>query len=500
MKAIYARILFATALLSVASCVELDEEPVGIFAPETFFNTKKDAETALLGAYGMIATEALYGRQYTCALEFRSDMTDIGNRGTAADRIQINDFNMDSNNGMVRQIWLTWYQVIAAANAAIAGANSLGLPEADINPVIAEARFVRAFSYYHLVRFFGEIPYIDYNVTDPASVGKIAKTSVEDIYANIIGDLTFAKQWLPEKQVNDIRTRASKGTAATYLASVHLTRGDYQDAYTEAKYVIDNKDLFGYKLEADFQNLYRASTAGTIKETIFAMDFLGQTNSGNQNEDYMAAMTGVLNYQAGFGVNVPSLAVYQTWDERDYRRKVSFEDTLIVTGVKQPYSKFTTPRPHIAKWRRFPGNSQADGRMSDHNYPDFRYAEVLLIAAEALAETSGVTDEAKGYVNEVRARARNWAGVASTFPEDVADGLTDEQFIDLILEERRIELAFEWKRWHDIQRRELGNEVFLGPDALEPRANFDPARDYLFPLPATDLAINPNLKPNNPGY
>jgi hypothetical protein len=500
MKSIYAKILFVTVFLSVVSCVELDEKPVGIFAPDTFFNTKKDAETALLGAYGMIATEALFGRQYTCALEFRSDMTDIGNRGTAADRIQINDFNMDSNNGTVRVVWLTFYQVIAAANATIAGSNSLGLAETEINPIIAEARFIRAFSYYHLVRFFGEIPYIDYNVTDPSSVSRISKTSVNDIYANIITDLEFAKEWLPEKQAGDVRTRASKGTAATYLASVYLTRGEYQNAYDEAKYVIDNKGLFGYTLEADFQNLYRAQNAGTIKETIFAMDFLGQTNSGNQNEDYMAAMTGVLNYQAGFGVNVPALAVYQTWDERDYRRKVSFEDSLVWNGVKEPYTKFTTPRPHPAKWRRFPGNSQPDGRMSDHNYPDFRYAEVLLIAAEALAEVSGVTDEARGYVNEVRARARNWAGVISTFPEDVEDGLTDEEFIDLVLEERRLELAFEWKRWHDIQRRQLGDEVFLGPDALEPRANFDATRDYLFPLPATDLAINPNLKPNNSGY
>ena len=501
MKSIYAKIVLATAMFSAVSCVELDEAPVGVFAPETFFNTKKDAETALLGAYGMIATEALYGRQYTCALEFRSDIVDIGNRGTAADRIQINDFNMDANNGMVRNIWVAWYQVVSATNAAIAGANSLGLPDEEINPLIAEGRFIRAFCYYHMVRFFGAIPYIDYYVNDPASVGNISKTSVSDIYDAVIEDFEFAKQWLPEKQTGDIRTRASKGAAATYLSSVYLTLGDYQKAYDEAKYVIDNKALFGYTLEADFQNLYRAPIAASIKETIFAFDFLGQTNSGNQNEDYMAPMTGVLNYQAGFGVNVPSLAVYQKWDERDYRRKVSFEDTLVVSGVKQPYTKFSTPRPHIAKWRRFPGNSQADGRMSDHNYPDFRYAEVLLIAAEALTEVNnGPNAEAEGYVNQVRARARNWAGVASTFPEDVATGLTKDEFIDLVLEERKLELAFEWKRWHDIQRRQLGDEVFLGPDALEPRSNFSAARDYLFPLPATDLDINPNLKPNNPGY
>src|SRR5690606_27157188 len=142
-----------------------------------------------------------------------------------------------------------------------------------------------------------------------------------------------------------------------------------------------------------------------------------------------------------------------------------------------------TQRPHIAKYRRYPGNSNAEGRYSDHNYAAFRYAEVLLTAAEALAEISGPTAEAIGYVNEVRARARNAAGVQQTFPEDVMPGLDKDQFIDLVLEERRLELSFEYKRWYDIKRRKLGERVFKGPGSLEPHNNFDPARDYLMPLP-----------------
>lgn len=105
----------------------------------------------------------------------------------------------------------------------------------------------------------------------------------------------------------------------------------------------------------------------------------------------MAAMTGVRNSSVGgFGVCVPSLKVYQTWDSRDYRKKVSFTDTIttVVNGQTEilPYTQFLEPRPHIAKWARFPGTAESNGTDSDSNYPDFRYAEVLLIAAEAKGE------------------------------------------------------------------------------------------------------------------
>lgn len=487
---------------SVIGCADLDENPVGLLAPEGFFKTTKDVEAAIFGAYGVIASESLFGRQFASALMLRSDMVDIGNRSTSAERIQVNDFNMDDRNGMVSRFWPVWYQVINAANAAEAGAISLGLSEAEINPYIAEARFIRAFSYYHMVRVFGDLPYIDFAVSDPLALTTISKTSEADIYAGIEADLAFAKQWLPDSFASDVRSRPTKGTAASYLASVYLTQGNYADAYTESKWVIDNRATFNYQLEADFQDLFRADKADDLKETIFTFDFLGQQSLGSLNDDLMGPMVGVRNTpQFGFGVNVPALAVYTSWNALDYRRKVSFTDsTFLTNGSWVGYPNFPNEkRPHIAKWRRYPGTANADARYSDFNYADFRYAEVLLIAAEALAESVGVNAEAEGYVNQVRERARNWAGTPTAFPADVTVGLSKTAFIDLVMEERRLELAFEWKRWYDIKRRELGDVVF-GPGGLEPRPEFDATRDYLMPLPATELILNPNLAPNNPGY
>lgn len=502
MKKIIYKVLILILVFNLSSCVDLEEKPIGLLAPESLFKTTRDVEIAIFGAYGWIASERLYGRQFVSAVMLRSDMVDIGDRGTPAARQQVNDFNMDANNDMVRVFWPYWYQTISAVNAAIAGAESLGLTDAEVNPLIAEARFVRAFSYYHLVRVFGEIPYIDYFITDPQAVADVSKTPVDEIYIGIIADLQFAKEWLPDSYSGNIKSRPTKGTAASYLSSVYLTRENFQNAYSEAKWVIDNRERFGYSLETDFQELFRA-TNGDRPEHIFTVDFLGSQNGGGgANDDLMAPMSGIRGADhQGWSVLVPSMQVFNTWDNRDYRKWVSFDDSIAVKGIMVPYTEFdNTQRPHIAKYSRFPGNSSGDGRYSDHNYSAFRFAEILLIAAEAGAETIGVNAEVIGYVNQIRERARNWAGEIVSFPENVPAGLSKDQFVNLILEERRIELAFEYKRWFDIKRRRLGDEAFKGTNALEPHANFDASRDYLFPLPATELDINPNLRPQNPGY
>src|SRR5690606_21837191 len=175
-------------------------------------------------------------------------------------------------------------------------------------------------------------------------------------------------------------------------------------------------------------------------DLIFTVDFLGQQNgSGGANDDIMAAMTGIRGAdELGWSVTVPSMQVYNTWDARDYRKSVSFADSALIDGILQPYTAFQkTQRPHIAKYRRFPGSANSEGRYTDHNYIAFRYAEVLLIAAEALAEINGGPNaEALSYINEVRARARH----GGDFPADVPPGLDQSQLIDMVLEERRLEL------------------------------------------------------------
>ncbi|MEH0153198.1 RagB/SusD family nutrient uptake outer membrane protein [Limibacter armeniacum] len=496
-------IAIATLLLfSMGSCTNLDEEPVGVLAPESVFNTTGDIESAIFGAYGLLAHENIYGRKLTLTLQVRSDMSDIGDRGTPARRIQINDFNLDGNNGMVTAFWPALYSVIGAANAAIEGTKQVEADEKELLELEAEARFVKAFAYYHLVRLFGDIPYVAEFVKDPEALSTISKTKEAEVYQHIVDDLLFAKEHGVDKHENEVRSRATAGSAATMLASVYLTMGEYDKAAEEAKWVISNAGKFGYSLENDFQDLFRAEIADQLKEPIFTIDFLAQQYAGSSNDDLMGPVTGIRgSEQNGWGVSVPSMKVYETWDDNDYRKQVSFFDEVMVNGVLTSYPDFPNEkRPHIAKFTRFSGNAENNNRRSDNNYMAFRYAEVLLMAAEAINEVNGPTAEAIGYVNQVRERARNAAGVMNTFPVDISGSFTQDEFRELVLDERRLELAFEFKRWYDIKRRNLLEKVFTGPDALEPHENVSASRDYHFPLPQDELQRNPNLLPQNSGY
>ncbi|WP_299118784.1 RagB/SusD family nutrient uptake outer membrane protein [uncultured Winogradskyella sp.] len=505
------KILLLLIGVSIMGCSDLEEEPSGLLAPEGFFNSVADIQTAVNGAYGHMTTEDFWGRKMSLPLMLRSDMVSIGDPTTSTRRIEHEEFNVPTDNGMISGYWQRVYQVIAAANQAIAGSALVGAPDEQKNPVVAQAYFVRAFAYFHLVRQFGAIPYLDEPVTDADAAGSISKTSAADVYTNIISDLEFAKTWLPNTQA--ARSIPAKSAAHSYLALVYLTTGDYQSAYNEAKGVIDNEGTYNLGLEADFQDLFDATTIDGSLEPIFALDFNGFSD-GDTGRDYQAALTGLRNDEqydlgGGWSVAVPSLEVYNTWDGRDYRKAVSLDTTGVFNGVTQPYTVFKESgasgrgvnRPHIAKYTRNTGiTATGNGRGSQQNYSMIRYAEVLLIAAEALNEVSPGSTEAEGYLNRVRARARNSNGVTSgLFPADIS-GLSQSDFRDMVLEERKWELAFEFKRWYDIARRRIGPQVF-GASGLEgAKPGFSEDQDYLYPLPADELARNPNLMPNNPGY
>lgn len=494
-------------VLAITGCSDLEEDPQGLLAPDTFFNTPEDIQTVVNGAIGNMATETYWGRKLSFAIMLKSDMVSIGDQGTPQRRRDINAFQVTTDNGMITEFWPRAYQIIAGTNEAIFQANLIEADPEQLLPIKGQAHFLRAHTYYHMVRLFGDIPYIDQPVTDIDESKTFSKTPAAEVYANIIADFEEAKAFLPDLQPT--RSLPSKAAAAAYLASVYLTLGDFQKAYDEAKFVIDNEGQFDLALEPDFQNLFNADVQESLKEPLFALDFNGLAGDGGRGDDFGAPMTGIRANEngingEGWSVAVPTIEVYNTWDGKDYRKAVSLDTTGIFNGVEEPFSKFpdfdarNVQSAYIAKYTRFPGFAAAgNGRASSTNYALMRYAEVLLIAAEALNEISPGSTEATGYVNRVRERARN--GNPSASPQDVAAGLSQADFRDMVLEERRLELAFEFKRWYDIQRRQLGNEVFA-PGSLEPQPNFDPARDYLFPLPFDELERNPNLAPNNPGY
>jgi starch-binding outer membrane protein, SusD/RagB family len=510
------KIVFLSLLagLTIGGCSDLEEAPVGLLAPESFFTSLDDIQTAVNGAYGHMQHRFFMSREMSMSLMLRSDMVDLNVNVTNPERVQFNDVALLADNANIEVYWPKCYQIIGAANQAIAGAESVKADPTAKNRIVAQAYFARAFVYFHLVRQFGAIPYLSEPVTDIQAASTISKTPVDKVYANIINDLEFAKKWLPNTQVS--RAIPAKSAASAFLADVYLTMGDYQKAYAEAKEIISNEQTYNLGLESDFQNLFDVTKIDASKEPLFVIDFIGQSN-GDQGRDYQAAFTGIradqqYGYGGGWSVSVPSIGVYNAWDGRDYRKAVSLDTTGVFKGKVEPFTKFTNffsagvNRPHIAKYTRKAGPAaNGNGRNTNSNYIMMRYAEVLLIAAEALNEISPGSAEAASYINRVRARARSGAtgSTPKNFPANVAAGMSKEAFTAMVLEERKWELAFEFKRWYDIARRKLAdgpNGVFSASGLEGAKPKFQPNRDYLFPLPANELVRNKNLGPQNPGY
>ncbi|CAI8407948.1 MAG: SusD-like protein [Polaribacter sejongensis] len=543
----YKYIFLLLISISMVRCSDLVEEPKGLLAPDGFFQTTADIQSAINASYAHALNEQIWGRKLSNALQLRSDMAAFRPTGSTTRRVEMDTHTITNDNEMVYDPWNRIYRGIAAANGAISGAEFVDVPNAEKDAVIAQAYFMRAFYYFHLVRLFGEVPYLTEPVTATTAeaMASISKSSVADVYAGIISDLEFAEANLPNRQA--ARSLPSKGAAKSYLALVYLTKGEWQNAYDKAKEVIDNKGTYDYELDADFQNLFNGDKIDASKEPIFALDY-NNVEAPDNAYDQVAPMTGIRNsYRHGAGNGgwaqvVPEIKVFNDWPSGDYRRAVSFDDKAVFFGdhdidgveelddpnssdpedkipnpVYEPnedlrtpeilheldYTQFglkadgsaheqALPRPFIAKYYRFPGAfARGSVRATSHNPSMMRYAEVLLIAAEAAVEI-GNNAAAVQYVNEVRTRARaggSWENDYSntSTPANISGTVT----VNNVLEERRYELAFECKRWYDIARRRIGTQAF-GASGLEVRTGFTDA-DYLTPIPITAINSNPNL-------
>ncbi|OFX33779.1 MAG: hypothetical protein A2W90_21950 [Bacteroidetes bacterium GWF2_42_66] len=487
-------IFFIVLLFISAACNKLDENPIGVLAPESFFRNKADAEASIMGAYASMVNIDDYGARYFYLSEPPSDLTIAP---YDASLIEISSFDNDPNEMTTGKWWIAVYKIIGAANNAISGIPNIKESDEVKNRLMAEAMAIRAHTYFRLVRIYGDVPYLGEFVNDPATVKDITRTPVAEIYQHIINDLEFAIQHLPNSYSGDTRSRVTKGTAYTILADVYLTLKEWGKAAENAEYVINHATDFGYGLVDDFKDLFDASL-NHLKENIWICDFSFVNNSYPYDYNYLGALFSVSGSDyGGWSTFTSNVATLNSFDNRDYRKKISFLTEAPYKGVIKNYTEFGWPLPHINKWYgSLIGTSQEIGYPTDLNVNVYRYAEVLLIASEALNEiNSGPTAKAYDYINQVRARARNYGGTMTNFPADLQPGMSQEEFFDAVMEERRVELAFECKRWFDICRRNLFEKVFAGPNSTEPHTTWQ----KLLPIPQSEIDINPNLT-QNPDY
>ena len=382
--------------------------------------------------------------------------------------------------------WTTFYETIGKCNLLLQTIESdQQMATADKQVAKGEALFIRSTCYYWLVRLWGKVPMRLTPIQSSNDVG-LPLSSIEAIYAQIIKDLQFAETVLPVKVSPAQAGRATVGAAKATLADIYLTLKDYPNARTKAKELIDNKGVYGYDLVTDLSILY-SPTAATNSEDVFSLKFAQISGYGSFLPAYSAedrAKAAGLAARGLFFLGVKKVPLVRDWDPRDKRRSFNLLDSVIISGVKVPAHLVDGYDYFFVKYQ---DPNAADEVGAGNDFYLFRYADALLIYAEAENQLNGPTAAAYDAINQVRRRGYGVPLASASAVADLPSGLSKLQFDDLIFRERGYEFFFENKRWFDMQRtgRAADLAVAAGKTA--------PATRYLI-IPSVEVSNNPALR------
>jgi len=469
-----ANILFFILILFVTSCTKLEEKPTSFADPNNYYNTLQQAETVLAGS------------MQTLWNYWGDDGYSWGwNHFIYDDQIDGGDLNIPYNHGT--GLWKVHYANILNLNTMIRKVKAGSIKDAskdEIDLVLAQAQFLRGYNYFQLVRFFGDVPLYTDEMDDPASNPQ-PRTPIADVYALIVKDFTEAAAVLPSVWPNDMRGRPNKGAAKGLLAKAYLTMAtaplnateNYVKAAQVAKEVIDDGS---YTLIPNIYDVFKA-------ENKYASEKLW---SFNANYNYLVVegelwAPSELNGWANFSAD-PRMDTL--WP--DQPRK----DAYLLTSINgKKYNEWSSQRPTCKKW--LPPNmpqSDYDNWTSATNWPIIRFADVLLIYAEAAnMANGGPTQEACDAINKIVNRANG--NVINPGHPQFTTALSKTEFDRRVIMERNWELCFEFDRWFDLCRKRILPEN--SPKYIQ---NFS-ENDYLFPIPENDLRLN-KLLVQNLGY
>ncbi|MBC7922306.1 MAG: RagB/SusD family nutrient uptake outer membrane protein [Ferruginibacter sp.] len=462
----------------LTACEVLEQIPEANFTPTNFYRNADDAKAAVSVVYDPLNSGNMYGQIMWILQDQATDDAEWGNGRSTANQPKndLDRYTFTPATSTFQSLWGTVYQAINRANTVIARVPGIPMDEALKIRYVAEAKFLRGFYYFTLVRLFGGVP-VQLNETTSLGNLTVPRASVEDVYQQVIGDFTEAEAVLPVSYPGIDRGRATKGAANAFLAKVYLTRQEWAKASAKAKEVMD---LGGYDLWTNFHEAFLLANKNG-KEAVFEVQALGGgVGEGSFMQGYMRPNFDRVNGVAGFGDDPATENLYRTYAPSDKRRDVTIR---LYSATTTPAAPASVVFPgYVYKYLDPTATGNGDG---SNNYPIIRYADVLLMYAEALNEQAAGNADAYAAVNRLRKRA----GLP-----DLA-GLTQDQFRDAILLERRLELAFEGHRWYDLARtkRLIGAVKAQNPgiDVQE--------RHYLFPIPQTERDVNPALE-QNPGY
>jgi hypothetical protein len=464
------------ALLSVyllSSCKKdfLDVVPVDRIPKQEFYKTEADLTAAVYGAYA--AQRGMYtgGELPLYNLEeTRSDNTNE-NLGRQTEHKAVDNFTVQSGNTSVTGEWGANYNCINLCNAIIDRAPGVDMDETRKNQMIGEALFIRAHAYFLLVQDYGAVPLRLHETVSLSGDNNLARSSVDSVYLQIIDDLQAAASYLPGSYTGADVGRATSYAANALLGKVELQKGDKAAAVTALRKVVFTGTP--YSLLPDYADLWDPATKNS-PESIFELQFLPPLN-GSPFWNYFAPATLAIpgGTNGSTAPNTPTQDLINAYEPNDTRLAASIA-----------YDPNGTP--YILK---FKDPAVSVGNDANNNFPVIRYADVLLLLAEALGEST----EAYDLINEVRTRAH--LGPISA--------ATPGTFIDKVMHERQVELAFECHRWHDLLRLDQSETLSIMNAHLArefPGNNISiDAHNLLAPLPDTEIQTN-TLAKQNPGY
>jgi len=514
-------------LTTFTACKKLNENPQGSLTPENFYQTQGDAIAAVTAVYSTLTTDVnsdfpIYGRNLNLIVDNPSDNQVYSPSNTNPDVRAMGTATYVSTNDRVHKIYAQLYWGINKANIAIDKIPSID-PSKFVDPthsaanLVRESRFIRALLYFDLVRLFGDVPLV---LHDQATVKNAAqlvdRTPKDQVYAQIIEDLDSATL-LPSSYTGTNIGRVTGGAAHALLAKVYVTRQQWGSAVEELKKVITagtanlvdvTTGNYGYDLFSKFADAFQPATKNG-KEHVFSAQFNG-TAGGFTSTNTLSSFTWS---NSAYTADIPadSTIVY-LFDVADQRRSVSFYDSLFNNTtnkwVKWPFFNFLKFVDQSTGFvTALQGNQGANSKV---NFPIIRYAEVLLLYAEALNELYGPTGDAFAAINIVRGRAYNSYTAGGNYTDhtyDLLPGLTQTEFRDAVFVERRKEFIQESQRWFDLVRRtDLGPGQYYLQSVHSMPGNPKAAaelKDTLFPIPQTEIDLYGGQNPNftqNPGW
>jgi len=534
-------ILCIGLLIGITSCNSfLDQQPKSQMTLQTYFTTLAQGQSAVNQLYrdgfpGLYDAGSAYGGPTIMMGGYISGIFDNQYKGQEQIVLDCQKLLIDPlrNEDALEGIWQNCYTAINRANTAIKYVPTIpNISDQDKNTLLAQAKFFRAWNYFHLVKSFGDIPLI-VEPTESLDGLDVSRTSTADVYAQIIQDLTDAdNSGLNTAAFMNNGYRVTTGTVETVLAQVYLQMSGYPlqanhyaDAANMARKVI-NSGVYQLTMHKDLQlnsayNQIRTSNMN-LAETIYTREYQTGISDGGWWPTY-AFPTGYaplfgssfkyaitnLTYGAADSPDSTAIKWYEPKDLRVQEKQYFFRQFTYNNNG----SDTTVAIVPTGNWFYYDANACFTTGSCSQAKIILRYPEVLLIAAEAIAQSEGVTSEAINDLAQVRARAYPSAPDGSGYQADVAaiattlQGLSVSDFVKQVWTEKLREFALEFKIWDDIQRTrqypvsaDNGVVTFVNVvGATTPwNATFE-EKHLLWPIPADEMQRNPNLQ-QNPGY